>query len=183
MKKLLELKKKIKAKTPKFKRTDVHKKPKLKKTGWRKPKGIHNKMRLNLRGYNKVVKKGYGTPKKVKGLDKDEKKTVVISSVKELGNVKKEDKILIASSIGSKKRLEIIDAATKQKVTIANYKDMHAYAKKLRESIKLKQKEQQSKIDGRQKKKQIAEKKKEKEEKKKIVDEKVDEESKKAEEK
>lgn len=51
----------------KFIRQDAHKKAKLKNL-WRKPKGLHNKMRLQKKGYRRLPKVGMGTPNTEKNL-------------------------------------------------------------------------------------------------------------------
>src|SRR3989344_5061677 len=85
---------------PKFKRRQFMLK-KL-KNKWRKPKGLHNKLRLRKGGKGKVVKIGYG--KKKKGIE-----IAIINNIKELINAKKD--IIISSSVGLKKKVEILEKA------------------------------------------------------------------------
>ena len=66
---LLNIRKKIKSKKPFFFRQDAHKNLKL-GDKWRKPKGLHSKMRLGFKGYRKSVSIGYGSPKITKNLHK-----------------------------------------------------------------------------------------------------------------
>ena len=68
----LALRAQMKGKKPEFIRQDAHKKPGL-GWKWRRPKGITSKMRLHLKGYRRIVKKGYRSPKDVRGLTKDGK--------------------------------------------------------------------------------------------------------------
>jgi len=65
MKKLLELRKKIKQRKPEFIRQDAHKKAKLKRK-WVRPRGIDSKIRLGLKGYGKKPSTGWSSPKGTK---------------------------------------------------------------------------------------------------------------------
>ena len=67
MKTLLILRKKMKAKKPHFNREDCHKIMAL-PIGWRKPNGLHSKMRHRYRGQPAMVEPGWGSPRVVKGL-------------------------------------------------------------------------------------------------------------------
>ncbi|ABU82455.1 50S ribosomal protein L32e [Ignicoccus hospitalis] len=88
---------------------------------WRKPKGNDNKSRLQLKGYPPIVKVGYRTPKEVRGLHPSGLEPVIVHNVKELEKVDKEKHIVyIASSVGKKKRAEIIRRAQELGVRVAN---------------------------------------------------------------
>jgi large subunit ribosomal protein L32e len=179
MDELIKEKQIIKKKTPSFLRSG-DKKKRLKNTGWRRPKGITNKMRLQKKGHRAIVKTGYGTPKELRGIGKDGKPAVLVSNVEDLKKVGKTDKAIISSQVGLRKKIQIIEEAKKQKITITNVNDAKI-TKKL-EAIKSKRQEQMSKKEQRSKKKEDAESKKS-EEKKKTVEEKVSDEELKKEEK
>ncbi|HIQ03393.1 MAG TPA: 50S ribosomal protein L32e, partial [Desulfurococcales archaeon] len=88
---------------------------------WRKPRGLDNKMRLKLKGYPPVVSVGYRGPKLVRGLHPTGKEIVIVHNVKELSKVDKEKHIVyIASTVGKKKRLEIMKKAEELGIKIAN---------------------------------------------------------------
>ncbi|MCE4614759.1 MAG: 50S ribosomal protein L32e [Desulfurococcales archaeon] len=88
---------------------------------WRKPKGIDNKMRLQLKGYPPVVKIGYGSPKDIRGLHPSGLKPIIIKSLKDLENVDPEqDIVYIASSVGLRLKSKIIEAARKRGIRLAN---------------------------------------------------------------
>ncbi len=118
---------KTKKKKPNFLRTDWHKKIKLgstvkKNRKWRGAKGRQNKIRLNRKGYGARPKIGYGEDNelknKINGLD-----IVRVENLKQLETVSQSQGVLIAS-VGKKKRMEIIEAANKKKLTIVNkYKE------------------------------------------------------------
>lgn len=125
IKSLLKLRKKIKREKPDYFRPYWWKKLSLKrkKDSWRKPHGIHNKIRKRLKGKPAMVETGYGSPKEVKGLLPNGKKPVLIHNVKELENVNKEKEVaIIASTVGKRKRLEIIKRAQEIGVEVWNIK-------------------------------------------------------------
>ena len=152
----------------KFTRQDAHKKVRL-GNKWRKPKGLHSKMRLSKKGYNKSVSIGYGSPKSTRGLDKSGLKLIIIKSLKEIENINaKEECIAVAKTIGLRKKVEILKQAVKKSINVVNIKDVNKFLKDVEEKIK-KSKEEKEKL---KKKKEIKEK--EKSTKKKTIEEKVE---------
>lgn len=174
IKTLLKIKKEMKKKMPEFIRSDYHKKKKLQHAKWRRPRGITNKMRLQHKGHRVVVKKGYRTPAEVRGIMQDGKSIVVISNINDLKNVKKDEKVAIGSTVGTRKRIMMIDEAKKLKVQIINYRDADKFKQNALAKFESRKTEQTSKKNERDKKKENAIKTKQKETKK-TVDEKVKE--------
>ena len=86
MKKLIILRKAMKAKKPSFIRQDSHKKKRV-GLAWRKPKGLQSKMRLSIKGYRKTANPGYGSPKLVAGLSKEGLVKVNVGCVKDLEKI------------------------------------------------------------------------------------------------
>ena len=149
----LALRKTIKGKKPKYSRQDSHKKPKL-GDKWRKPKGIQSKMRLHKRGYKRSPEVGFGSPRAVKGLSRDGYEAISISSIediKKITDVKKQAAV-IASSVGKRKRLDIISALSDQKIKILNLSQ--DYADKIKKEL-----EQRKKLKESREKKKLAVKK------------------------
>jgi len=108
---------------PKFLRKDWHKKIKLgsktkKNRKWRGAKGRHNKIRLSRKGHSQRPKIGWSSNKKVKGLIGG-LTPVLVSNLKGLDTVKKNEGVII-SSVGLKKRKEIIEKANSMKIKILN---------------------------------------------------------------
>lgn len=180
IKELLEVRKGIKKKKPDFTRTDSHKK---KRVGikWRKPKGIQNKMRLGKRGYRRCVSMGYRSPVSVRGLSKEGLKPILVYSLNDLKKINKESEgIVLANSVGMRKKKMMVEQASKDGIKILNLKDPSAYLKKVddilakRKEAKLnkeKEKEEKKKVkkgktEKKEEKKEITEEEKEKEEKK-----------------
>jgi len=117
---LLEHRKKLKAKKPKFIRRDGTKKLKLSEK-WRRPKGLQNKLRLRKRGYGRHVEVGWRSPKMVRGLDSSGLQQILIYRVKELENLNSEKQgVIIASNVGAKNKLKIIKACQEAKIKILN---------------------------------------------------------------
>jgi len=122
LKRLLELRKNLKSKKPEFLRHLWWKKPKFKNDPkWRKPKGLDNKMRLRLKGYPSLVEIGYRGPRKVRGLHPSGKKSAIVNSIKDLNSLDPATHVLyIGSSVGLKKRMEIIEIALRKGFKVAN---------------------------------------------------------------
>jgi len=119
-KRLLKLRRIMNIRRPRFLRTLWWKFDKFDEV-WRKPRGLDNKMRLKLKGYPPVVSVGYRGPKLVRGLHPTGKEIVIVHNVKELSKVDKEKHIVyIASTVGKKKRLEIMKKAEELGIKIAN---------------------------------------------------------------
>lgn len=122
LQRLLKLRKKLKSKKPEFLRTLWWKFPKFKNDPkWRKPKGLDNKMRLRLKGYPPIVEVGYRGPAAVRGLHPTGLEPVLIHNEKELERLDPTKHIVvIASSVGLKKRLKILERARQLGLRIAN---------------------------------------------------------------
>ncbi len=88
---------------------------------WRKPKGNDNKMRLQVKGYPPIVKSGYGTERGLRGLHPSGLQPVWVHNVKELEGLDASKHIVyIASSVGLKKRLQILRRAEELGLKVAN---------------------------------------------------------------
>ena len=119
----------------KFTRQDAHKKVRLGKK-WRRPKGLHSKMRIGFKGYNKCVSVGYGSPKTTRGLNKSGLKLIIIKSLKELEKINaKEECIAVAKTIGLRKKVEILKQAVKKSINVVNIKDFNKFLKHVDEKI------------------------------------------------
>lgn len=124
IKKLLELRKRLKSRKPVFYRHLWWKKPKFANDPkWRKPKGLDNKMRLKLKGYPPLVEIGYRGPAAVRGLHPTGLEPVVVHNIKQLENLDPARHIIyVARIVGLKKRMEIANEAKSRGFRIANVK-------------------------------------------------------------
>ncbi|MCE7742675.1 MAG: 50S ribosomal protein L32e [Candidatus Heimdallarchaeota archaeon] len=119
-KKLLEKRKQINARRPKFVRQESWRYNRVKKS-WRKPKGIDNKMLEKRRGYPSMVSIGYRGPKKVRGLHPSGYQVVHVANIYELEEVDKENEaIIIKHTVGARKRQAILDTASDLGLKIIN---------------------------------------------------------------
>lgn len=86
------------------------------KQKWRRPKGRHNKMRENRKGYSKVVNIGH---RKKAEERVDIAKIAHIKNARELLRLKKGDKAIIGK-IGKRKKIEIAKKASELGIKITN---------------------------------------------------------------
>ncbi len=89
-----------------------------KKQKWRRPKGRHNKMRENRKGYPAKVKIGYKKKNGNRGWS-EKKKTVIIKNLNDLEKVK-EGNIAIIGKVGLRKKMDIAKKALELKIKIYN---------------------------------------------------------------
>jgi len=89
---------------------------------WRRPRGLHSKVRIEEKGKPARPKIGWGNPKEIRGLHPSGYKEVLVRNLDDLKNVNPEkEAIRIASVVGKKKRKIIIEEAKKRNIWILNY--------------------------------------------------------------
>lgn len=132
------------------------------KQKWRKPSGIHSKLRLNKAGHRKKPSPGFRSPKKERASN-----VSLINSIYGLTNAKQS--ILLSSNLGLKKRLEILKRARELNLNILNIKNPDEFIKKANESLEKRKQEKKKKETEKRKSKEKsvkqAEKKKQDEKK------------------
>src|SRR3989338_1652685 len=101
--KILELRKKIKSKKPVFIRQNYEKRKRLHHKVWRKPKGLHSKMRHHIRGRRKSPSVGYKSPVEAKGLHPSGMKQAVVHNLSEMPP-SNEYGIIISGNVGKRKK-------------------------------------------------------------------------------
>jgi large subunit ribosomal protein L32e len=165
---LLEIRKELKERKPIFIRQDNPKRMKL-NDKWRKPKGIHSKIRHKFKGRRKMPSPGYKSPRDVKGLHASGLKIVNVSSIDDVKNIKKESEgIVISKSVGMKKRFEILKKAKELNILILNL-NIDEQIKKIEDFINSKKKKEIKEIKKEEKKESIKEQKPAKEQKESVV--------------
>jgi large subunit ribosomal protein L32e len=119
---LLRVRKLLKSKKPEFLRTLWWKFPKFKNDPkWKRPKGIDNPIRLRLKGRPPMVDVGYRSPTAVRGLHPTGLEPVIVYNAKDLEKLDPAKHIIyIASSVGLRKRIEIIKEAKSKGFRVAN---------------------------------------------------------------
>ena len=117
----MELRSEKNKRKPAFRQQDSWKQGRLKTNSWRKPKGMHSKIRMSFKGNPRMPSPGYKAPRLVRGLHPSGLNVAVISTPAQLELDKATpEAIIIAAKVGNKKRLEIIRKATEKKIKILN---------------------------------------------------------------
>ncbi len=115
---LMKVRARQKRKKPEFNRCDCHKKKKL-SPSWRRPRGLHNKLRQHIAAKGKLVKAGYGSPKGVRGYHPCGMREVLVRNPEDL---KKAEgcAVRISGTVGMKKRDAIEAMAREMNLKVLN---------------------------------------------------------------
>ncbi|MFB6470101.1 MAG: 50S ribosomal protein L32e [Vulcanisaeta sp. AZ3] len=88
---------------------------------WRRPKGDDNKIRLEIKGYPKKVKVGYGKPRQVRNLHPSGFKLIIVHRPEEVDKVDPtKEAVVIGRTVGLRKRVEIVKKAIERGVRVIN---------------------------------------------------------------
>ncbi len=135
IKKLLELRKAQKAKKPHFKRQDWHKKARLDPV-WRKPKGMDSKLRRHMHAHGHLPTTGYRGPLLVRGMHKSGLVPVLVHTVSQLEHISgKTHGIIIAATVGNRRRVELITKAQSKTIRVLNIKDASKFAQDVKADL------------------------------------------------
>ena len=115
---LLRVRTRQKSKKPEFNFHDSHKKKRL-ATSWRKPRGLHNKLRQQIAAKGKLVRPGFGSPKAVRGYHPCGLPEMLVYNPADLEKAEGYA-VRIASAVGKKKRLEIQAKAAQAGLKVLN---------------------------------------------------------------
>jgi large subunit ribosomal protein L32e len=146
---LLEQRKEMNKRRPKFLRQNYHFRKKVQDDFWRAPKGYHSKMRMRIHGHRKVVLIGYRNPEEVRGLHKSGAKFFYVAHLSDLEKFNPKTEVgILSGKIGDKKRYEILKAAVQKKLSFVNINaekfvtniELKMKAKKEMKSLTVKQK-------------------------------------------
>ena len=117
---LLAVRRKIKKKKPKFRRQEWFR---MKRVGdkWRKPRGIHSKLREHRKTRGALPRAGYRSPAAVRGLTREGYREILVRNLKDMAKINRQGEIaVIASAVGKKKRLELLEYAQKNNIKVGN---------------------------------------------------------------
>ncbi len=118
--KLLQLRKKMNKKRPSFRRVESWRYKRV-KDPWRKARGIDSQTRQKTKSGVKSPEPGYRGPIKTRGLHPSGYVDVNVITIKDLeGLDPKKHAVKIARRLGARKRMDLIDVATKKKFKILN---------------------------------------------------------------
>lgn len=110
----------ISGKRPAFKRQEWFR-YKMLGEKWRRPKGIHSKMKRGLKRRPPMVEVGYGGPAKARGLHPSGFEEVLVYNVDDLENIDpKKQAVRIGGTVGTKKRITIEDRAKELGIRVLN---------------------------------------------------------------
>ncbi|MAG52936.1 MAG: hypothetical protein CMH62_03170 [Nanoarchaeota archaeon] len=150
-----------------FVRQDTNKTKRLKKI-WRKPKGLQSKLRLGKKGHARTPSQGYRSPRSVRLKES----TKLVHNLNDLENV---ERIIIASTVGLRKKVDLVKKAKELKIKILNLKDVDKFLKDVEEKLskkkevkKTREAKKQKTKDELEKKEAVKEEKSEEEEKKEV---------------
>ncbi len=107
-----------KPKKPQFRTQNSLRIKRLSSARYRRPKGLHSKIRLNKKGNPKLPSSGYRAPKEIR-FAHDGVHAALVSSLSQLESIS-EKAIIVASSVGKRKKLEIVNAAASKNLRILN---------------------------------------------------------------
>ncbi|MBI1969704.1 50S ribosomal protein L32e [Candidatus Woesearchaeota archaeon] len=155
---LLQVRSILKAKKPEFLRQDVYKRKSLQRK-WRKPKGMHSKLRQKHAGHPSMVTKGWKSPRAVRGLSPEGLQNVLVHTVEELQHVDKATQIVTIGKVGLKNRLAIVQKAVQLSIKISNIKDPAGYLKIAEDTLRQQRAEKQTKQKEKEQQKKELEKK------------------------
>jgi large subunit ribosomal protein L32e len=87
---------------------------------WRKPRGSTSKLRRKEKSHGHSPSIGYGAPKNLRFLHPSGFREVLVHNVVELENLDKQTAARISTSVGKKKRMEILKKAEELKIKVLN---------------------------------------------------------------
>jgi hypothetical protein len=113
-------------------------------------------MRERRKGNPKYIEPGYGSPREVRGATAEGFFPVIVSSLKDLANVKEGFGIIVSATVGMRKKAAILKAAAERKLRLLNA-DAGEFAKKTAELLSSRKKRrselmQKRKVRGESKK-------------------------------
>jgi len=119
-KRLMELRSNYKKKRPSFRRVESWRLKRV-KDPWRKAIGIDSQTRKKTKAGVKSPSAGYRGPKKVRGLHPSGYEEVTVENIKDFEQLnKRKQAVKIASKLGGKKRIFLIDYARRRGFKVLN---------------------------------------------------------------
>ena len=131
---LLVLRKAIKKAQPHFLRTHYGASKKLSKK-WRRPSGMHNKLRYGIYGKRPSVTVGYRGPAQVRGLDRKGLLPVRIHKLGDIAYLDPKVHVAVIGKVSAKNKILILAELQAKGISTNNYKDSVAVMNKLKEKF------------------------------------------------
>jgi len=105
---------------PKFKRQESWRYVRVSES-WRRPRGKSSRMRISRRGWPQHAAVGYKGPRKYRGLHPSGLREILIHRPEELEGLSPEkEAVMIAATVGERKRMTIIEEAQRLGLRILN---------------------------------------------------------------
>ncbi|MBS3106346.1 50S ribosomal protein L32e [Candidatus Woesearchaeota archaeon] len=144
----LEVRKATKRRKPEFLQQDYHI---LKRVArhWRRPRGIDSKMRLHLKGYQKEVEPGYGSPKDVRGMHFSGLWPVKVATAEELGRLDAKTQGAVLLKVGMRRRKELLLKAKELGIRILNIREADKAVAAIDSALQERKKERKEKLKRR----------------------------------
>jgi large subunit ribosomal protein L32e len=119
---LLRVRRGIDVRRPVFGRQAANRYYRIGRDGsWRRPRGLQSKQRRHYGYRAKIVRIGYGSPARVRGLVPSGFRPVIVHHASELEQMNpKLDAAIIARTVGTRRRLGLEDAARKLGIHVLN---------------------------------------------------------------
>ncbi|MEF8848016.1 MAG: 50S ribosomal protein L32e [Candidatus Thermoplasmatota archaeon] len=116
----LNLRERIKKRKPKFLRQEGFRYKRI-PNNWRRPKGLHSKMRVNKKYRPNKARIGYRGPSETRGLHPSGFEEVRVENVNDLKKINpKKQAARIGATVGTKKRIKIKEKAKELDIRILN---------------------------------------------------------------
>ncbi len=159
---LLKLKRKMNAKRPKFKHYD-HQKRREVNPSWRRPRGLHNKMRKGVWGRPASVNVGYRTPVEVRGMHYNSLFPVIVNTLSDIAGIDIKTQGALIAHVGGRTRRAILLECRQKKVSVFYIKGIDEEIKKIDNKLALRKeiKKNLQKRRLKEKSKEVKEEKKE----------------------
>lgn len=146
----LKLRKQLKSKKPDFIREDYQKR-KCIPLPWRRPRGLHSKMRHRFAGHRALVDPSYGSPKAVYGLHPSGFEPVLVHTLNELSKLNsKTQGAVLGSTLGLPKRMMLLTKAKEIGVRVLNFKDIDAALKTIQDNVNARKEIKQQKTKSKE---------------------------------
>jgi large subunit ribosomal protein L32e len=111
----------IASRRPEFLRQEWHRRKRLQGARWRRPRGMHSKMRQHYAYRRNIVSIGFGSPKKAKHLHPSGFREVMVHNLRDLERINPETEAArVAHKVGMRKRLEIEEKADELGIRVLN---------------------------------------------------------------
>lgn len=129
------------------------------KARWRFPRGKHSKVRQEHRGRPAMPTVGYGSPKELKFLHPSGYKEILVKNKTDIMSINPAiEGAMISSTLGQKKKLELLELAKENGITVLNVKELSASIESMNNTFEERKNVKKSKLSEKTKK--LSEKKK-----------------------